>query len=116
MIEPDDKYTQLRQQHAHNHTHAEQTKELHCTKFVIFVLEIMTFSDLRVGSCFLKKYHYFIYVSFRMYSMTICEKSGSKAVDNYKNKDFVITRGRQNVTSTSTPSGPLTSYVLHATR
>ena len=40
--------------HAHNHTHAEQTKELHCTKLVIFLLDIMTFSDLRVGSCFLK--------------------------------------------------------------
>ena len=41
--------------------------------------------------------------------MTICDKSGFKAVYNYKNEDYVITRGRQNVTSESTPSGPLTS-------
>ena len=95
--------------HAYNHTHAEQTKELNCTKFAIFLLEIMTFSDLRVGSCFLKKYHYFIYVSSGMYSMTICDKSGIKAVYNYKNKYPVIRRDRQNVTSESTPSGPLTS-------
>ena len=41
--------------------------------------------------------------------MTICDKSGIKAVYNYKNKDYVITRGRQNVTSKSTPSGTLAS-------
>ena len=41
--------------------------------------------------------------------MTICDKSGNKVVYNYKNKDSVITQGRQNVTSTSIPSGPLTS-------
>ena len=58
---------------------------------------------------FSEKYHYFIYVSSGMYSMTICDKSGIKAVYNYENKDSVILRGRQNVTSTSTPSGPLTS-------
>ena len=61
------------------------------------------------GFMFSEKYHYFIYVLSEMYSMTICEKGGNKAVYNYKNKDYVITRGRQNVTSTSTPSGPLTS-------
>ena len=48
--------------------------------------------------------------------MTICDKSGIKAVYNYKNKDYVITRGRQNVTSKSTSSRPLTSVVLHAKR
>ena len=58
---------------------------------------------------FSEKYLYFIYVSSGMYSMTICDTSGIKAVYNYKNKDSVITRGQQNVTSTSTPSGPLTS-------
>ena len=58
---------------------------------------------------FSEKYHYFIYVSSGMYSMTICDKSGNKAVYNYKHEDYVITRGQQNVTSTSTPSGPLTS-------
>ena len=41
--------------------------------------------------------------------MPICDKSGIKAVYNYENKDYVIRRGRQNVTNTSTPSGPLTS-------
>ena len=41
--------------------------------------------------------------------MTKCGRSGIKAVYNYKNKEYVITRGRQNVTSESTPSGPLTS-------
>ena len=58
---------------------------------------------------FSEKYHYFIYVSSGMYSMTICDNSGITAVYNYKNEDYVITRGRQNVTSTSTPSGPFTS-------
>ena len=58
---------------------------------------------------FSEKYHYFIYVSSGMYSMTICDKSGIKAVYNYKNEDYVITLGRQNVPSTSTPSRPLTS-------
>ena len=58
---------------------------------------------------FSEKYHYFMYVSSGMYTMTICDKSGIKAVYNYKNKDYVITRGRQNVTSESTLSGPLTS-------
>ena len=38
-----------------------------------------------------------------MDSMTTCDKSGIKAVYNYKIEDSVITRGRQNVTSTSTP-------------
>ena len=31
--------------------------------------------------------------------MTICDKSGTKAVYSYKNKDYVIRRDRQNVTS-----------------
>ena len=48
----------------------------------------------------MKKYHYFIYVSSGMYSRTICDKSGIKAVYNYKNEDYVITRGRKNATST----------------
>ena len=41
--------------------------------------------------------------------MTISDKSGIKDVYNYTNKDYVITRGRENVTSKSTPSGFLTS-------
>ena len=44
---------------------------------------------------FSEKYHYFIYVSSRMYLMTICGKSGIKAVYNYKNQDSVIRRGQQ---------------------
>ena len=39
---------------AHNHTYTKQTKELHSTNFFIFLLEILTFSALGVGSCFLK--------------------------------------------------------------
>ena len=41
--------------------------------------------------------------------MTKCDKIGIKTVYNYKNDNLVITRGRQNVTSESTPSGLLTS-------
>ena len=42
--------------------------------------------------------------------MRKCEYvSGIKAAYNYNNKDSVTTRGRQNVTSESTRSGPLTS-------
>ena len=44
--------------------------------------------------------------------MIKCGKTGNKAVYNYKNDSFVITRGRQNVTSESTPCGLLTSKVL----
>ena len=58
---------------------------------------------------FSEKYHYFIYVSSGMYSMTICDKSGIKVVYNYKNKNSATTRGRQKVNSKSTPSGPLNS-------
>ena len=42
-----------------------------------------------------------------MYSKTKCWKSGNKAVYNYTNEDFVVTKCRQNVTSESTPFGPL---------
>ena len=41
--------------------------------------------------------------------MTKCGKSGIEAVNNYNNKDYATTRGRQNATSESTPSGPLPS-------
>ena len=44
-----------------------------------------------------------------MYLMTKCDNIGIKAVRNYKKYDFVITRGRANVTSEITPSGILTS-------
>ena len=37
------------------------------------------------------------------------QQKGNKVVYNYKNDNFVITRGRQNVTSESTSSGLLTS-------
>ena len=42
-----------RHYHAHKHTHTEQMKELHCTKFVIFLHEKLTLSALGVGSYFL---------------------------------------------------------------
>ena len=38
-----------------------------------------------------------------MYLMTKCGNSGIKSVHNYTNKGSVITRGRQSVTSESTP-------------
>ena len=41
--------------------------------------------------------------------MKICGKICNKTDYSYKNKDYVIRRDRQNVTSESTPSGPLTS-------
>ena len=41
--------------------------------------------------------------------MTKCGKSGIKADYNYKNANFVIIRGRQDITSESPPSGMLTS-------
>ena len=41
--------------------------------------------------------------------MTKCGKSGNKVVYDYKNDNFVITMGRQNVISESTLSGLLTS-------
>ena len=37
--------------------------------------------------------------------MTKCGKSEIKAVYNYKNDNFVVTRGPQNVSSESAPSG-----------
>ena len=62
-----------------------------------------------MGSRVLKKYHNFTYVSSGMYLRTKCGKSDIKADYNYKNKDYVITMGQQNITSESTPSGPLTT-------
>ena len=44
-----------------------------------------------------------------MYLMTKYGKSGIQVVYNYKNEESVITLCRQNVTSESTPSRPLTS-------
>ena len=44
-----------------------------------------------------------------MYLMAKCVKSCIKIDYNYKNKKYIITMGRQNVTNESTPSGPLTS-------
>ena len=40
--------------------------------------------------------------------MTICGKNCNKTVYIFKNKDYVIRRDRQNLTSESTQSGPLT--------
>ena len=61
-----------------------------------------------MGLRFLKTNLNFKYVSPGVYSMTKCSKSGYTAVYNYKNDNFVITGGQQNVTSESTPSGLLT--------
>ena len=67
------------------------------------------FQRSKGGLTFSEKYHNFTYVSSEMYLMTKCGKSGIKVVYNYKNKKSIITMGRQNVTSESTPSGSLTS-------
>ena len=67
------------------------------------------FQRSKGGSTFSEKNLNFRYVSSDVYPMTKCGKSGNKAVDNYKNDNFVTTKGRQNVTSESTPSGLLTS-------
>ena len=40
-----------------------------------------------------ENYHYFIYVSSGMYSMTICDKSGIKAVYNYKKQKIYYYNG-----------------------
>ena len=37
-----------------------------------------------------EKYHYFIYVSSEMDSMTTCDKSGIKAVYNYEIKILLL--------------------------
>ena len=74
--------------------------------FIYFVN--IDFQRFRVGLRFLKKNLNFRYVSSGVYSMTKCGKSGNKVVYNYKNDNFVSTRGRQNVTSESNPSRLLT--------
>ena len=43
--------------------------------------------------------------------MTICDKSGIKAVYNYKNKDYVITRGRQLVRVPNPDLWPYKSFM-----
>ena len=68
------------------------------------------FQRYKGGSTFSEKKSKLKYVSSGLFSMTNGGKSGNKAVYNYKNDNFVIKRGRQNVTSESTPSGLLTSY------
>ena len=67
------------------------------------------FQRSKGGLTFSEKYHKFTHVSSEMYLMTKCGKSGIKVVYTYKNKNYIITMGRKNVTSESTPSGPLTS-------
>ena len=89
--------------------HMQSKRKSYIVRNVLFYLGNYDFQRSKGGFMFFEKYYYFIYVSSGMYSMTICEKSGIKTVHNYKNKDYVITRGRQHLTSTSTPSGPLTS-------
>ena len=82
-------------------------KRVHTTVFIYFFN--IAFQRSKGGSTFSGKNLNFRYVSSGVYSMTKCGKSRNKAVYNYKNDHFVITRGRQNVTSESTPSGLFTS-------
>ena len=83
-------------------------KRVHTTNCVYCLFNI-DFQRSKGGLRFLKKNLNFRYVSSGVYSMTKFGKSGNKAVYNYKNDNFVITRGRQNVTGESTPSGLSTS-------
>ena len=71
-------------QHSQNHTQAEQTKELHSTKFMIFFIANIDFQRFKGGFTFSDNYHKFTYVSSGMYLMTKCGESGIKAVYNYK--------------------------------
>ena len=63
---------------------------------------ILIFSALRLTKNDLN----FTYVSSLIYSKKKC---GIKIVYTYNNEDYVMTRGRQNVTSERTPSTILTS-------
>ena len=81
-------------------------KRVYTTSCAIYFFNI-DFQRSKGGSMFSEKNLNFRYVSSAVYLMTKCGNSGIKAV--YKNDKFVITRGRQNVTSESTPSGLLTS-------
>ena len=89
--------------------HMQSKRKSYIVRTLYFFIGNYDFQQSKGGFMFSEKYNYFIYVSSGMYSMTICDKSGIKAVYNYKNKDSLITRGRQNVSSKSTPFGPLTS-------
>ena len=83
-------------------------KRVYTTNCVIYFFNI-DFQRSKGGSTFSEKKLNFRYVSSAVYLLTKCGKSGIKAVYNYKNDNFVITRGRQNITSERTPSGLLTS-------
>ena len=83
-------------------------KRVHATN-CLYLFFIIDFQRSKGGSKFNEKNLNFRYVPSGVYSMTKCGKSGNKAVYNYKNDNFVITRGRQNITSESTTSGLLTS-------
>ena len=81
-----------------------------CILLTVFIYFFnIDFQRSKGGYTISEKKYKFKYVSSGVYSMTKCGKSGNKAVYNYKNNNFVIRRGRQNVTSESTPSGLLTS-------
>ena len=80
-----------------------------CILLAVFIIFFnIDFQRSKGGSTFSEKNLNFKYVSPGVYSMTKCGKSGYTAVYNYKNDNVVITGGRQNVTSESTPSGLLT--------
>ena len=84
------------------------SKFRHATNCV-YLFFYIDFQRSKGGSTFSEKNLNFRYVSSRVYLMTKCGKSGNKAVYDYKNDNFGITGGRQNVTSESTPFGLLTS-------
>ena len=88
--------------------HNQSKQKSYIIRTCDFIFNI-DFQRSKGGLTFSEKYHNFTYVSSEMYLMTKYGKSGIKVAHNSKNKKSIITMGRQNVTSESTPSGPLTS-------
>ena len=77
---------------SHNHTHTEETKELHSTIFLIFFIVNICFQPFKGRFKSSEKYQNFTYVSSGMYLLTKYGKSGIKAVYNYKIKIMLLHR------------------------
>ena len=85
---------------AHNHTNVQETETLHITNRVKFFFNI-DFQRSKSGFSPYRKNLIFTYASSGIYSKGICGRSGIKIVFNYNNEDYVMTRGRKNVTGES---------------
>ena len=87
--------------------HKQSKRKSYILRTLCLFLNI-DFQCSKGGLTFSGKYHDFTYVLSEMYLMTKCGKNGIKVVYNYTNKKSIITMGRQNVNSESTPSRLLT--------